>query len=42
MPYGFRLVELRVYSSERPEAAVSAVNLSFFLTAEIAKSAEVK
>jgi hypothetical protein len=25
-PYGFRLVEHRVYSSERPEAANSAVN----------------
>jgi hypothetical protein len=28
-PYGFRLVELRAYSSERPEAAYSAVR--FFL-----------
>jgi hypothetical protein len=26
IPYGFRLVELRAYSSERPEAANSAVN----------------
>jgi hypothetical protein len=28
-PYGFRLVEHRAYSSERPEAASSAVKLSF-------------
>jgi hypothetical protein len=28
-PYGFRLVEPRSYSSERPEAASSAVNYKF-------------
>jgi hypothetical protein len=39
-PYGFRLVE-RAYSSERPEAAISAVNKKrYSLTAEFAENAE--
>jgi hypothetical protein len=39
-PYGFRLVE-GAYSSERPEAAISAVNKKRNnLTAEFAKIAE--
>jgi hypothetical protein len=36
-PYGFRLVELRAYSSERPEAACSAVRFFFKMASDFMK-----